>query len=617
MSSTYTIGMASNLDSFADAPAKDGAPPELYFYFVFVSYDDNVKGPPTFVVTEQSTHKAKRPAKGPLPAAVAHTTKPLFGDQVAADGPKAAIVLQAKPTPGALVRVEVTVPGVASSRPPDDFDFAPRLNAGATTMVLRRDEPPRLSRAINTTFVAKPASGNFASPGAADIKAILAHIESRLLDGPAAAWRGSDGTPQLPFTPYAIDDAEEEWAKRITEMLISAPYGLPSTLYSAGSVQFSDESVLVKYLDDNDPGYPLCFECQHLVTMASMTRGIYKPLPPPKNPPKGPLPDKKTTDKMRLPMFTAGDGSAGTVTDLGGTFLTSINTVGAAIDAKITPGSSWVYNGYNKDHVEMGNQGAAHIGFAVRVDEKGRRIQTFDTGGLNVVGRDTPLNARTFDDPWVTETQQVPGSGGPYKGVCKMPPAPDLGKALERMRLARPLGFARLVLTKRGAVAPGATDILWASALLRMHHDSPNAPIQMSYGAYLWSLRDHPGAAHITATWLFYTPQGALARAMLDGDPKDKGSSPRSFTIARLLQIAGNQTAATAQLNAIYGTSDLESQADGTVRVTYRFDQHPPDPTKPPQPKRPGAFAPLPWGARSGSVKLGDADLADLPYLRG
>ncbi len=599
MSSTYTIGMASNLDSFASSAPASGTPPELFFYFLFVTYE-TLPAAPQFAISQiTADKKARRASSGPLPSVLAFQQRDLFPR--APGNPTAAVILQAKPLPGSLVRVEITSP---AARSPEDFDFSPDLNQGQVTLALRRDQPPRLSVAMNTTFVARPtAPGNFGAPGVAEIKAVLGHIHRRLLDGPAAAWRGSDGSPELPFGPGTRDSDEESWSKLITEMLIAAPYGLPSTLYLRGE---AEDPFLLKYLDDADPGYPICYECQQLVTMAALTRGIFQ----------------TSKSKRTLLQFTAGDGSSGTVKQLGGRFLpaSSVASVGDAIAAGITPGSSWVYNGFGKDGKEVGNQGGAHIGFAVRVDLTGKRIQTFDTGGLNVKPRNTPLEAGTFDDPWVNATAQVPGphvapEHKAFKGVCVLA-APNLAQALERMRRARPLGFARLVLLRRVAAGSKITsaDIRFAGPLLRMHHDGSDGPRNLSYAAYLWSLRDHPGAGQLQATWLFYTPRGALTDVMLHGSSTAPTTSARQLTPSAMVRAARIKTAPDHRLAEAYGIADHASQSDGTVTVVRRFDQHNKGGLKPSE--RPEVLDKLPWGTRSGTVRLADGDLDDLPYFK-
>jgi len=619
MTSTYTYAVASIVNTFKDPPEQGT---DLWFYYVFITVDPAASGAPTFVVTELSTKKSARPATGPLPDKVPFEIKPypLAPGADEADRPRAALVLQAKPTPGALIRVEVTMPGLAT-RPPDDFDFTPKLNADKSALVLRPAKPPRLSLALNTTFVEKPkATGNFAKPGVAEIKAILAHIHNRLLDGPSAAWLGNDGAPGFLIATDTQKPEEEEWARLLTEHMIGAAYGLPSTFYSS-----TDNGMYLKYLDEDDPALPIVFECQHLVTFAALTRGIHH--------------YTKDADELfdrELAMFTAGDASASTVKALGGKYVLAkdIPNVGAAIDLGATPGSSWVYNGLDENGNEHGNTGAAHIGFAVRVDAAGRRVQTIDTGGLNVVGRDTPLQPMTSDDPWVNGTENIPGPNPLFKGVCMLPPPPDLPGAVAYLRKARPLGFARLLLVPRSAAAqPTQSDAIFVSKLLRLHYDGPNSPSRLTNAAFLWSLREHPGAQDIAATWLFYTPLGELSKAMVRGAnsaelvkqkqarakakaektaPPPKPPSPRTFTVAQLVAIAQSTTPPGQALAGLLNpTGDFQSNADGTVVVSRRFNQFK-------QRMLPEArkFDSWPWGVHGGAVTLTDADLADLPYFR-
>jgi len=609
LSSSYTIGMASNLDSFASAAPPSGTPPELFFYFLFVTYA-RLTDKPQFAITQISGDKKARRAKtGPLPLALEPQRRDLFPP--GPGNPTFAVILQARPLPGALVRVEISSPDLPHAT--EDFDFAPALNQGQVTLALRRDQPPRLSVAVNTTFVARPAAtGTFGNPGVPELRAVLRHIHDRLLEGPDAAWRGSDGSPELPFSPGAQDSDEESWAKLFTEQIIAAPYARPVTAYShPGSANVSEDEVFLKYLDAADPAYGLCYECQHLVTMAALTRGIVKVLDDK---------DAAGRPRRRIVQFTAGSDSKDAVRQLGGRFLPSAaerGLVSDALDAGITPGSSWVYNGKEESGKEIGNQGGAHIAFALRVDLTGRRVQTFDTGGLNVVDRDTVLSKGTHDDPWLNATEHVPGPNGArkvYKGVCVLPAPPDLAGAVARMRRARPLGFARLVVMRRPVSEteePRPGSLLYASPLLRMHHDGGGRSRNLSCAAYLWSLRDHPGVAELEATWLFYTPRSALALAAIHGSPG--GPSPRQLTVAELVHAAKLKVPVTHALALAFGVADHRSREDGAVTVLRRYNQHA-DKMRPS--KRSKAIDALPWGIRSGAISLSDADLGDLPYLR-
>lgn len=612
MSKTYTIAMASNVDTFAETPPPSGTPPELYFYFLFVSYETYPAGSPTFVVSQISgDKKSKRGATGTLPSEIKPQQRKLFEPVEKAPGnPKVSLILQAKPLPGSLVRVEVKVAG--NTRSVEDFDFSPALNAGQVMLVLRRDQPPRLSLAINTTYVAKPeVPGNFKSPGPTEIKAVLRHIHTRLLEGPSAAWHGTHGSPEWPFTPGPQNSDEETWAKLVTEMLIVSPYAQPSAVYAFPGGE-NENPWFLKLLDDEDPGYPICYECQHLVTMAALTRGIFQ------------------RTKSGLKQFTAGFGSKGTVEALGGKFLpaASVGTVGDALNAGLHPGSSWVYNG-RVGGIEVPNDGGAHIGFVLRVDPIGKRIQTFDTGGLNAPDRmkGVLLQKGTFDDPWVNATQHVEGPYGEkdvFKGVCLLPAAANLATAVDRMRRARPLGFARLVLVRRVAGKTGIgyaprvaekPDVLFAGPLLRMHYDSPTGQHNLSYAAYLWSLREHPGAADIQAIWLFYTSRRKLSKVVLEGSLDSPKKNARPLTLMAMLHEAQVKTPIHRPLteNEVLGVADHASQADGTVTVTRGYDQHNPAGMKPSV--RPQEFNNLPWGKTSGTVALASTDLDDMPYF--
>ena len=605
MSHTYTAGLASIIDSFADPPppppGPDDPPPPLLFYFLLVTYD----GTPTYKLTQINPALKSKSGKNKLE----FQQRPIV--QPTTNGPTSTAILQARPLPGSKIRVEVTF----KSKPPqiEEFDFSPALNQGQVTLGLRHDAPPRLALAINTSYVAKSTStSNFKQPDGAAIKEILAHIHGRLTEGLDAAWLGSDAAPEI-FYAGSSPTSEQRWARAITELTLVAPYGLPSTMYSEPSTKsvhvFSDEEVMGRYFDPVDPAYPLTFECQHLVTLAAMTRGQITGSPKPGA--------DGFTHYTLSTQFTAGGPSLGVATTLRGRNA-GTELIAPLFGTKdnpevVAPGSSWVYDGPDGP-----NSGSAHIGFAVRVDANRKRIQTLDTGGLNVRGRQPPLiqPEGTFDDPWCASSMPgpAPQKGVPpavFKGVCLMPEAGEaaLKAEVERMAKLRPIGFARLVLIKRGptATTPRA-NILFSTPLLRMHFGAKNFP----FAQYLWSLREHPGGADITAIWMFYTMRGAIARGALFGDPAAPTAGARSLTVQKLISLAGITTPAKDALGVAFHIEDQESLEDGSVWVSRRYDQH----IGGHKGKAHAAmFDALPWGLRDGTVRLTDAELADLPYF--
>jgi hypothetical protein len=142
-----------------------------------------------------------------------------------------------------------------------------------------------------------------------------------------------------------------------------------------------------------------------------------------------------------------------------------------------------------------------------------------------------------------------------------VPPPADLKPALQRMKKARPLGVARLLLLDRVSDAESRTRSLesrlrFASPLLPMWFKERNHSILRLF----WSLRSHPHAETFEARWWVGFPQHEVARGMLES---------RAFDWAKLEEGAKKRKATARQL--IHPAVYIGSLPSGQVRFVGRF----------------------------------------------
>jgi hypothetical protein len=199
--------------------------------------------------------------------------------------------------------------------------------------------------------------------------------------------------------------------------------------------------------------------------------------------------------------------------------------------------------------LERDNQGAAHIGFAVRV--RNGKAQFVDTGGLNAPGRDTPetqtlfpknrngMHGGTMDDTLGVNCRSL---ASPFRGVgtfgtLKPENASRLVKHVNTvLKRARPMGITRLYLLQPGTVAVSRGSngrfppvelgqVFYASPAKPMY-DSDTTPDPDRSGAdpqarnyslvrLAWSLRGLPD--DVQAVWVVYLPLAQLVDKMMAG----------------------------------------------------------------------------------------------------
>lgn len=200
--------------------------------------------------------------------------------------------------------------------------------------------------------------------------------------------------------------------------------------------------------------------------------------------------------------------------------------------------------------VEMDQQGAAHIGFTVRV--RNGKAQFLDTGGLNAPNRDTPevlslfpkkkdgLNGGTMDDALGTQARSLasPFRGAGVFGRLQPEKANKLVNHVQTvLKRARPMGLMRLYVLQPGTVSTSnlgsfrdisASQVLYASPLKPMWDpDDPNESLDdeqkkiasvreernYALSRYAWSLRGLNG--QFQAVWVEYVPFAPVVDVML------------------------------------------------------------------------------------------------------
>ncbi len=169
----------------------------------------------------------------------------------------------------------------------------------------------------------------------------------------------------------------------------------------------------------------------------------------------------------------------------------------------------------------------SHIWGVLRVEKAKNRLQAFDTSGSKWINQkeDVPfvddpkvtvpaLAATTsvgmFEGDWAKEVYR----GNHYVGLGIPPAAPDLAGLTEHMTKARPVGLARLVVTRRIDTfnRPDTSDILFVSQYMRMWGDGDTD--NWSPARFMMSLRNTPYYKDLRCFWFLYAPRGKLAELM-------------------------------------------------------------------------------------------------------
>jgi hypothetical protein len=216
---------------------------------------------------------------------------------------------------------------------------------------------------------------------------------------------------------------------------------------------------------------------------------------------------------------------------------------------------------------ERDQQGAAHIGFTLRV--RNGKAQFFDTGGLNAedsaqVRRSAGITIfpavggmhdGTMDDLLAATCKSL---AAPFRGVGvfgRLQPDTQSGAATDSdaknlldhvetvLKRARPIGLARLYLLQPGSLNSqtplSPASVIFASPMKVMHNTSAtadtdaNAAVAASHNypisRYLWSLRGLPASGQVQALWVIYGPKHPLSQSLV--------SAPRTQTLAATLGL--------------------------------------------------------------------------------
>lgn len=416
---------------------------------------------------------------------------------------------------------------------------------------------PRLVIALNT---APTDAGLIPTPtGGPDIEQIFRHVAGLLKAGLDACWASADGSNGNPNSP---SDDEEMWARVVAEVLLGHKYGSPSGQYGT----FADASFFDMMLKTTDGAYPMTSACQQLCTAALVGRGF-------------------TRDHFRTGIAAAPLNETLPVIANGGKFLPpdqiAANTE-AALAAGAGPASMFLFfdpTGVKKptandpDHVQIGNNGADHIGFALRAHRKDatnawNAMQFFDTGALGTPTFGNDAGTDICDYQWTRSVggprlKKNPGEGekASFQGVLIPAPPPDLTGGTSRLRRLSPLGVARLVVRKRGA--QGADAAIWHTGLMRLH-DPTDREMNFSIARLLWSLRDAPFCDSFETCWEVSIPRTDLLKATREAARADSFPSLVSRTLGTNAPDPSN---AITNVSALFRLIDAFVDAKGKVHV--------------------------------------------------
>jgi hypothetical protein len=376
------------------------------------------------------------------------------------------------------------------------------------------------------------------------VEAILEHIVRRL-NGPLdPIWDGPDGhdaywEPRTGCTPEENGriQADEEWARWCTELMVGTGYG-STTEY--GSASFSDRKFFAAFGTEN-PVVPVKLACQQLCTYAYYSRGW-------------------TFEEVQ------GNGYCG-VTAAQNTHLNHLfeggwdaNPTYREVHAGFTrangptsPGTILAFRPKDVDGVG-GQRPGSHVVFVLRVAAGVLQAQLLDTGAALEVNqarskaRLTPPAARHFvggnyDNRLFSgdvNVRAIPGVMYVGIGVLKPKSPGQILAAITAARRARPLGFARLaILNRRVGGAYEKDDILYISPRVWMHDASGSANYYIS--RYLWSLRQTPGYENLEVLWQISHPQDVPPTLpSKDGKVKAQPGDPfatNAFTAARTVPL--------------------------------------------------------------------------------
>lgn len=408
----------------------------------------------------------------------------------------------------------------ATSESRHEFDAGTPVNSDLEGIALTGAAPEML-KLVNAPNV-KPYPVSAASTDLTDetaIKAdeVLRYVCATLDAGLGAVWRSVPGLKtiggralcEVPLDNITEpEDLEECWAQHITECLVGTPYAGPGPNYGAGGAGVEpDRRVFRLAVRESDPAHSIIFACQQLSTMAAITRGL----------------DDAAEEPLDASTSAAMESWA-----LGVTTDEVILKDGAYASAKRAQDDGYLWPG-----VYYVRGDTRHIAFVLRALKSGQ-FQLLDTGALwTEPAHSSPLGYGNYDTNAATKVTCA------FKELGVVPRTARLREGIARMRRARPLGLARLILLNRGD-----GQLYYAGPVAPMWH--PTGEQNYAISRCMWSLRNHPHRDTFEARWLIDLPQHGLYQVV---------SASRSFD--------WNGPHATRP----YAVLDLGSNVDGTVRM--------------------------------------------------
>lgn len=338
------------------------------------------------------------------------------------------------------------------------------------------------------------------------------------------------------------EDMEECWSQAITESLLGVPYAGSPTIVGMkepGTALFGRMTTI------DDPVIPIVAACQHLCTIALVSRGF----------------DAIANN----PVDSHGNAVENLTNIIGGHFSSATqyrNPALAQADLSLKQGGLYHFSE------------SPHVAFVLRSFANGR-IQFFDTGAMCSPSSPLPTQppnsaspprlvpniSGNLDYPWFPEKAgtQVQGPNSTpkvYKGLFIPPSADFLATGINRLRKSRPLGLARLVLRDR-TISNIEDSLLFATPLLPMWEQGgfPFTLFRLMFG-----LRNHPYCDRIEARWLVDVPNGQLTTDMLanrDFASTWNGQNRMSHATSKSILDLASRSDGTVEVAGLYYTSTI------------------------------------------------------------
>jgi hypothetical protein len=410
----------------------------------------------------------------------------------------------------------------------------PRLNTPVTAS-LSAVQPVQLSSLLFSPLETSPSPENQVAESvpfttllddaqrAAVVADILDHVELALSAGIGYLWRRAglgcsyDGTAYRDWdldagSPLSEDQLLECWAQHTSELLFGGPYlgtasnmGVPQKAVPGGGPQHRADAFLYDACVHQPNGrllVPLLYECQQLATMTLICLGF---------------------DELAQNPLSAGQPDCGSLTGktvyqttqqlepwLSGGWYRMDRPMAQGL---LRPGTCFYY---------LGSNGFPHVAATLRASPvPPAQIQITDTGGwilqTNILKSQHGGDGCAYDSPWVEALTKPPIGTTTFSPTGVMaPPAVDangLKMAIKRMRSAKMLGVARLVVRRRSD-----GEVWWVSQLLPMESVDGEP---YSIARLVASLRGCPYANDMEVVWHVLMPTTSTSQQSFWNDPSN------------------------------------------------------------------------------------------------